>query len=223
MHIFTVYLPNVADVTACSWQTCPGLEHVLRELHTSGACSSVFKRVWVKRPSSQMQNWYHVDLWFTQRAAGVTIGRGMAGQVRQRPSPFQHTAPWKLLCDSTSAIWLTMLSDFVLGEELRELEDKTCWRNQRPSRRKNGWKGHKEEQLQPCHGLWCQVWKTQGLGCPKYCCKYHVHISNAKYNMKMSGGIDLIYMGCHILSSVSCTNSELIDFCSLFHLNHHCI
>jgi hypothetical protein len=25
MHILTVYLPNVADVTACSWRTCPGL------------------------------------------------------------------------------------------------------------------------------------------------------------------------------------------------------
>jgi hypothetical protein len=35
---------------------------------------------------------------------------------------------------------------------------------------------------------------------------------------KMPHGIDSIYMGCHILSSVSCINSELIDFCSLYHL-----
>ena len=155
MHIFTVYLPNVADVTACSWRTCPDLERVLRELHTSGACSSLFKHCTDKKLSSQMQNWYHVGLWSTQRAAGVTIGRGRAGQVRQRQSPFQPTALWKLLCDSTSAIGLTMRSDFVLGEELQE--DKMYWRNWRTSRRKNRSKGHKEEQLHPCHGLWCQV------------------------------------------------------------------
>lgn len=35
---------------------------------------------------------------------------------------------------------------------------------------------------------------------------------NAKYNMKMPHGIDSIYMGYHILSSVSCVNSELTDF-----------
>jgi hypothetical protein len=56
MHILTVYLPNVADVPACSWHTCPDLERVLRELHTSGAGFSVFKHVRVKKPSSKAQN-----------------------------------------------------------------------------------------------------------------------------------------------------------------------
>jgi hypothetical protein len=35
---------------------------------------------------------------------------------------------------------------------------------------------------------------------------------NAKYNMKIPYGIDSIYMGYHILSSVSCVNNELNDF-----------
>jgi hypothetical protein len=56
MHIVTVYLPNVADVTACSRQTCPGVEYILSATPMSGACSSVIKRVKVKKPSSQTQN-----------------------------------------------------------------------------------------------------------------------------------------------------------------------
>lgn len=158
MHILTVYLPKVADVTACSWRPCPDLEHTLRELHMSGACSSVFKHCRDKKPSSQTQNWYHVGLWSTQRAAGVIIGRGTADKVRQRQSPFQPTALWKLLYDSTTGTGLTMCSDFVLGEKLQEFqEDEMYWRKWRTSRRKSRWKGHKEEQLHPCHGLWCQV------------------------------------------------------------------
>lgn len=158
MHILTVYLRNVADVTGYSWQPCPDLEHVLRELHMSGACSSVFKHCRDKKPSSQTQNWYHVGLWSTQRAADVTIGRGRAGQVGQRQSPFQPTALWKLLCHSTTAIGLTMRSEFVLGEKLQKFqEDKMYWGKWRTSRRKSRWKGHKEEQLQPWHGLWCQA------------------------------------------------------------------
>jgi len=204
--VLTVYLPNVEDVTHHSWRTCHDLEYVLRELHISGACSSVFKHVGVKKPSSQMQNWYHVGLCSTQ---------GCWCHYKQRQSPFQPTALWKLLCDITPTIGLTLHNDVVLGEELRGLEEKMCWRNQRTSRRENRWKVHKEEQLQPCHGLWCQ---TQGLGCTKYCCKYHVHVNNAKYDTKMPSGIDSIYMGCHILSSVSHINSEVTDFCSLSHL-----
>jgi hypothetical protein len=144
MHILTIYLPNVADVNACSWQTCPGLEHVLRELHKSGACSSVFKCVRVKKLSSKTQNWYHISLWSTQRAAGVTIGRSMAGQVIQRQLPFWPTALWKLLCDNTPAIGLTMHSDFVVGEELRGLEERT---------------DERDTEKSSCnrHGLWYKV------------------------------------------------------------------
>jgi len=79
-------------------------------------------------------------------------------------------------------------------------------------------KDTKKSSCNPGMGYDAKRKKTQGLGCTKYCCMYHLHINNAKYNMQMPRGIDSIYMGCHILSSVSCINSELIDFCSLSHL-----